>query len=305
MVRIRRFEESVSNLFADGFIPGFLHLYIGQEAVAAGVCTNLRDADYITSTHRGHGHCIAKGAELHRMAAELFGKSTGYCRGKGGSMHVADVEKGILGANGIVGAGLPIAVGAALSSKIRNTDQIAVSFFGEGATGTGYFHESLNMASVLNLPVIFVCESNHYAEFTPRNKHVPVETVAERAAAYGFNGKVINGDDVLEVYSELNTIVKSVRKGQGPFLVECLTNRWRGHYEGDPQQYRPEGEVEEWKMNDPISSFVSIMRGSYRINENEISNVSEEVEKEIDHAIQFAKESPLPAADELLNDVYA
>src|SRR5690606_23545711 len=229
-------------LFAEGHIPGFLHLYLGQEAVAAGICVQLNKDDTITSTHRGHGHCIAKGVDVRRMMAELFGKSTGCCRGKGGSMHVAEVSLGILGANGIVGAGIPIAVGAALTAKIQGTGKIAVAFFGEGAAGTGYFHEGLNLAAVLKLPVGFVCESNQYAEFTPRSKHLPVETVASRAAAYGFPGVTVDGDDVLAVYAAFREAAARARGGEGPVLLECFTHRWSGHYEGDPQKYRPEGE---------------------------------------------------------------
>jgi len=301
---IRRFEETVSGLFAEGHIPGFLHLYIGQEAVAAGICTQLDREDTITSTHRGHGHCIAKGADVRRMMAELFGKSTGCCRGKGGSMHVADVSLGILGANGIVGAGIPIAVGAALTAKIRGTGKIAVAFFGEGAAGTGYFHEGLNLAAVLKLPVVFVCESNQYAEFTPRSRHLPVETVASRASAYGFPGMTADGNDVLAVYYAFREAAARARGGEGPVLLECFTRRWSGHYEGDPQRYRPAGEVEEWRKDDPVASFAVRLRERHGIAAEEIEAVDSDVEREIAEAVRFAKESPLPDPSELLEHVY-
>ncbi|PLR78775.1 pyruvate dehydrogenase (acetyl-transferring) E1 component subunit alpha [Bacillus sp. V3-13] len=305
MLKIRMFEERVSKLFADGYIPGFLHLYVGQEAVATGVCSNLTKDDYITSTHRGHGHCIAKGADMNRMMAELFGKETGYCRGKGGSMHVVDVELGILGANGIVGAGLPIAVGAGLTAKNKGKGQVVVSFFGEGATGIGYFHEALNMAAILKLPIIFVCESNKYAEFTPRQKHLPVETVAERGAAYGIKSCTVDGNDVTKVYESLNDVVKQVREGSGPFLVECNTNRWSGHYEGDPQRYRPEGEAEEWRKNDPITNLKSRLIDEYGVTENELFLIYDTVQNQLDKAEDFSKNSRLPVAESTLEDVYA
>jgi TPP-dependent pyruvate/acetoin dehydrogenase alpha subunit len=304
MIKIRRFEERVSQLFADGYIPGFLHLYIGQEAVATGVCANLSKDDYITSTHRGHGHCIAKGADVKKMMAELFGKQTGYCKGKGGSMHVADVELGILGANGIVGAGLPIAVGAGLSAKLNGNRQVAVAFFGEGAAGTGYFHEALNMSSVLKLPVIFLCESNQYAEFTPRSTHLPVQTVAERSSAYGIEGFCVDGNNVQEVFSKLAPIIESVRNGDGPVIVECFTNRWTGHYEGDPQRYRPEGEVEEWRKQDPIKVLEQVLLNEYQVASAEIKAICDFVETELDSAEQFSKDSKLPLGEETLEDVY-
>jgi len=305
MLRIRRFEERVSGMFAEGSIPGFLHLYIGQEAVAAGVCAHLTQDDFITSTHRGHGHCIAKGADVQRMFAELLGRSTGYCKGKGGSMHVADVEIGILGANGIVGAGMPIAVGAALSAKIRQSQQVAVAFFGEGAAGTGYFHEAMNMAAVLQLPVIFVCESNQYAEFTPRSKHLPIETVAERANAYGMESEIVDGNDVLAVSEAFHRLVAAVRTEQKPRLIECFTNRWRGHYEGDPQRYRPDGEEEAFLQLDPIPALAKRMIEEFGVAQPVIEQIHDEVETEMETAIQVALASPLPQREDLLTDVYA
>lgn len=305
MIKIRGFEERVSGLFSDGFIPGFLHLYIGQEAVATGVCTNLSKNDYITSTHRGHGHCIAKGAEVKKMMAELFGKETGYCKGKGGSMHVVDVELGILGANGIVGAGMPIAVGAGVTAKLKNQGQVVIPFFGEGATGIGYFHEALNMSAILKLPIIFVCESNRYAEFTTRDKHLPTETVVERGLAYGVESFLINGNDVLEVYHTMKELIARTREGEGPFLVECMTNRWSGHFEGDPQRYRPEGEIESWKKNDPILEYRTKLTQEFGIAENDLESIDESIKMELDEAEQFSRESPFPNELSTLEDVYS
>lgn len=306
MVQIRCFEERVSKLFSEGHIPGFLHLYTGQEAVAAGVCANLNTDDYITSTHRGHGHCIAKGADLGKMMAELFGKETGYCKGKGGSMHVVDVDLGILGANGIVGAGLPIAVGAGVTAKYRNNKQVAVPFFGEGATGIGYFHEALNMATVLKLPMIFACESNQYAEFTTRDVHMPIKQIKERGVAYGIESLTINGNDVMEVYTTFRDLVERTRNGEGPFLVECMTNRWSGHYEGDPQRYRPEGEIEDWKKNkDPIKHFEEYLLNERGYEVSRLEAIKQSVTEELDEAEEFSRESSFPHDDSIFEDVYA
>lgn len=304
MLKIRGFEERVSQAFSAGLIPGFLHLYIGQEAVATGVCSHLKKNDYITSTHRGHGHCIAKGANIKKMMAELYGKETGYCRGKGGSMHVADVELGILGANGIVGAGMPIAVGAGITAKKNGEGQVVVPFFGEGASSIGYFHESVNMAAVLKLPVIFVCESNKYAEFTTRETHLSTDTIAEKGSAYGIESFVLNGNDVLEVYETMDEVVKRVRNGEGPFLVECMTNRWSGHFEGDPQRYRPDGEVEEWRDNDPIKNFKEALISKFNVKENQLIKLEELIMNELDEAEQFSQQSPSPSEETIFEDVY-
>jgi TPP-dependent pyruvate/acetoin dehydrogenase alpha subunit len=234
MKKIREFETKAAELFAEGSIPGFVHLYIGEEAVATGVCANLKDSDYITSTHRGHGHIIAKGGDLKYMFAELFGKATGYCKGKGGSMHIADADRGILGANGIVGAGHNIAVGAGLSAKYRGTDQVCVCFFGDGSTNQGTFHESLNLASIWKLPVIFVCENNLYGISMHQSRHQAIQDVADRAVAYNIPGVVVDGNDVLAVYEAAKEAIDRARNGQGPTLIECKTYRQRGHFEGDP-----------------------------------------------------------------------
>ena len=304
MKLIRRFEETASNLFEEGKVPGFIHLCIGQEATAVGVCSNLREDDYITSTHRGHGHVIAKGGETCKVMAELFGRETGYCKGKGGSMHVADVGSGILGANGIVGGGLPIGVGAAVSAKIRGTDQVTVCFFGEGATSSGYFHEAMNMAAVLRLPIIFFCENNQYAEFTPMEKHVPVKKIVERAYAYGMRGITLDGNNVLEVYETIKQVVQDIRKEKYPVLIEALTYRWQGHYEGDRATYRPAEELKYWvEQRDPIKLYKQHLEQlGYGLD---LEGLDDEVEKEIEHAVYFAENSPYPAVTETLSDVYA
>ena len=233
LVRIRKFESRAVDLFAEGQIPGFLHSYLGEEAIATGVCANLRKTDFITSTHRGHGHIIAKGGDTKYMMAELYGRTTGYCKGKGGSMHIADRDLGILGANGIVGAGQDIAVGAGLAIRYRGTDQVAACFFGDGSTNQGTFHEALNLASVWKLPVIFVCENNHFGISMSQSKHQAIQDIADRAASYGFPGIAVDGNDVMAVYEVAKEAVDRARKGQGPTLIECKTWRWRGHFEGN------------------------------------------------------------------------
>ena len=255
MQRLRKFEEEVSVQFAGGSIPGFVHSYIGQEAVAVGVCASLRPDDYISSTHRGHGHLIAKGGDLDKMMAELYGKETGYCHGRGGSMHIVDVGLGILGANGIVGAATQIAAGAGLSVKVRKTDQVVACFFGDDATCEGMFHESINLASVWDLPVIFVCENNLYGQFTPYKKHSKVEDIAEKAKAYGVPGVIVDGNDVMAVKAATEKAAERARAGKGPTLIQCKTYRWHGHYEGDVYGYRSEEEIEQWKKKCPIANF--------------------------------------------------
>lgn len=303
MLTIRRFEEKVSKLFSNGKIPGFIHLCIGQEATAVGVCENLNEEDYITSTHRGHGHCIAKGADIKKVMAELFGKKTGYCKGKGGSMHVADVSAGILGANGIVAGGLPIAIGAGVSLKNKNKQNVVVSFFGEGSTGSGTFHEALNMAAVLKLPIIFFCENNQYAEFTSIEKHLPIKHVYEKASSYGIKGLQVDGNNVLEVYTTLEKCIKDIRQTKVPILVEALTYRWKGHYEGDPEKYRDIEEVNYWReQKDPIN----ILRNQLDSAElSKIEQIHHEVEQEIKEAVNYAEKSPYPHEEETLEDVYA
>ncbi len=305
MLRIREFESKAQSLFADGRIPGFVHLYLGEEAVATGVCACLSDEDYITSTHRGHGHIVAKGGDLKFMMAELYGKATGYGKGKGGSMHIADRDKGILGANGIVGAGHNIAVGAGLSAQLRETDQVCVCFFGDASTNQGTFHESMNLAAVWNLPVIFVCENNNYGISMSQARHQRIKDVADRGAAYGIPGIVVDGNDVLAVYEAATEGVSRARKGQGPTLIECKTYRWRGHFEGDPGNYKPKEEQEAWLKKDPIPRFEAFLKENNVLNEKELSACVEQVMNEIKEAIQFAEESPDPDVASVVQDIYS
>jgi TPP-dependent pyruvate/acetoin dehydrogenase alpha subunit len=306
MVTIRLFEGRLVDLYAMGF-TGLTHLYIGQEAIAAGVCANLRKEDYITSTHRGHGHVIAKGGALKFMMAELFGKKTGYCKGKGGSMHIADINLGILGANGIVGGGIPIAVGAALSSKMRKTDQVTVCFFGDDASNTGAFHEGLNLASIHCLPVVFICENNLYGISVPQKQHQAIQDISIRAVAYNMPGVTVDGNDVLAVHKASGKAIERARAGKGPTLIECKTYRWRGHHEGDPNRgsrYRPVEEVKEWMKKCPIRRFEEKLLGKKIVTTAKGKKIREEIEKEIDEAIAFAKESPYPDPQDLYEDVY-
>lgn len=305
MYTIRSFEERVNDLFLAGEIPGFVHLYIGEEAVATGVMANLRKTDYITSTHRGHGHTIAKGADLKRMMAEIFGKRTGYCRGKGGSMHIADFSIGMLGANGVVGGGFNLAVGAALAARLMGTDQVAVCFFGDGASNRGTFHEGLNMAAVWKLPVVFVCENNQYASTTPYRTSTSVENIADRAIGYGIPGVVVNGNDVFAVYEAAQAAVERARSGGGPTLLEAKTYRIKGHFVGDPELYRTRQEVQEHLENDdPLKNFRQQVLGANRLTERELAEIEAQVREEIEAAVDFARESPFPAPEELFEDLY-
>jgi acetoin:2,6-dichlorophenolindophenol oxidoreductase subunit alpha len=307
MLRIRRFEERVMDLYARQQIPGIVHLYIGEEAVATGVCANLRKDDYITSTHRGHGHCIAKGGDPRFMMAELFGKTTGYCHGKGGSMHIANIELGILGANGIVGAGTAIAGGAGMSIKMRRTDQVVVSFFGDGAANQGILHESLNLASVWKLPVVFVCENNQYAISVAQRRVGSIEDYFIRKASYGIEGCKVDGNDVLAVHECAREAVERARKGGGPTLIECKTYRWRGHYEGEADRtytYRSKEEIEGWMKRCPIGSFREVLLKKRAIKESACQQIEEETKQEIEAAVQFAVESPEPKPEDALRDLY-
>jgi len=302
MVRIRQFEQRAMELFLAGELPGFLHSCLGQEAVPAGVCATLREDDYITSTHRGHGHVIAKGLRFDRMMAELYGKTTGYCKGKGGSMHIADFSLGVLGANGIVGAGIPIATGAALSAQMRRSGQVAVAFFGDGATSQGSFHEAANVAAVWNLPVVYVCENNRYAVSTPVQRQMRIASVADRAAAYGFPGVSVDGNDPLAVYEAAREAVERARCGGGPTLLECRTYRWMGHYIGDPANYRPAEEVAWWKQRDPLVLFEQRLAEQEVLSGGEIQQVHDQVREELEAAIEFARRSPAPAPEDALED---
>lgn len=309
MQTIRQFEERVVDLYARGLIPGLAHLYVGEEAVAAGVCAALNEDDYITSTHRGHGHVLAKGARLAPMMAELYGKATGYCKGKGGSMHIADMHLGILGANGIAGGGLPIATGAAWAAKWKKTRQVAVAFFGDDSSNNGTFHESLNIAGIHRLPVVYVCEHNGYGISVSSKKHLSVERIALRAAGYNMPGVTVDGNDVLAVHQAAAEAVARARKGEGPTLLECVTYRTRGHHEGDPNQgerYRERAEIAQWKLpeKDPIARMRAHMLGKGLATEAELDAVDADVARAIDEAVAFAGESPLPEPGELYTDVF-
>jgi pyruvate dehydrogenase E1 component alpha subunit len=282
-----------------------VHLYLGEEAVAVGACSCLTDRDSITSTHRGHGHLIAKGGDLKLMMAEIFGKSTGYCKGKGGSMHIADFDLGILGANGIVGGGGPLATGAALAAKYKKTDDVTICFFGDGASNQGTTQESLNMASAWKLPVVFVNENNGYGISCPQCKSMAVTDIADRAAAYDMPGVVVDGNDVLAVHEAVGEAVKRARRGEGPTLVECKTYRWRGHFEGDACTYRCTEELNEWMAKDPIPRFEEKLVESGLATAEELEGVKAAVKKELDAALEFAQSSPLPELSALLDDVYA
>lgn len=305
MVRVRLFETAVEKLFAANQIPGFVHLSIGQEGSSVGACSALRSDDYITSTHRGHGHMIAKGADIRRMMAELFGKKDGYCKGKGGSMHIADFGIGVLGANGVVAGGFPIAVGAGLSAKLRKTDQVTMCFFGDGASNRGPFHEALNMAAIWKLPVIFMCENNQYASTTSASYSLSVTDVSTRAAGYGMPGLTVEGNDILKVLSAVTKAVKRARKGEGPSLVEAKTYRYKGHYEGDPQRYRSNEEIEKAMENDPIDRFKNYLSQKGFLSTRKERALVKEIEKEIEEAVSFAEASPFPEPEEALEDLYS
>ena len=307
MLTIRSFEEKIQDLYARGLVPGLAHLYVGEEAIATGVCANLRKEDYITSTHRGHGHVIAKGAEIKYMMAELFGKKTGYCKGKGGSMHIADVGIGILGANGIAGGGIPIAVGAALSAKMRKTDQVTACFFGDGSSNNGTFHEGLNFASVHRLPVVFICENNLFGISVSQKQHQAIQDISVRSAAYNIPGLTVDGNDVLAVYEASGKAIQRAKAGGGPSLVECKTYRWRGHHEGDPNQgkrYRTMDEVQEWMKKCPIRRFEEKLLRDKVLTKTKAKKIQAEVEREIDEAVEFANQSPFPDLQDIYEDVY-
>ncbi|MBU7033276.1 MAG: thiamine pyrophosphate-dependent dehydrogenase E1 component subunit alpha [Theionarchaea archaeon] len=303
MLEIRKFEDKVYDLFTQNLIPGTMHLYTGEEAVAVGVCAALDPHDYITSTHRGHGHCIAKGASLKKMMAELFGKRTGYCKGKGGSMHITDKSIGMLGANAVVGGAIPIAVGAGLSCKLKYPDRMVACFFGDGASNQGTFHEGINLAAVWNLPVLFVCENNLYAMGTRKSLVMKIENISERARSYGIPGVTVDGNDVMAVYGAARRAVEKIKNEEGPTLLECKTYRHRGHSRFDPAKYRPEEEVREWMERDPLVVFKKslLQKG---IPEEFFQKIIDQVNAEIDEAVEYARESPLPRPEEALDDVW-
>ena len=307
MVRIRLFEEAAGRLSEAGRVPGFIHLYVGQEAVAAGVCTALRDRDQVSSTHRGHGHLVAKGGDLSRMMAELMGKATGYCGGKGGSMHVCDLDLNMLGANGIVGGGVPIAVGAGFANQYRANGAVSVAFFGDGATNIGAFHEAANMAATLELPVLFVCENNEYGEYTPRDLTMAIADVVERAAAYGMPGTKIDGMDPVAVFDATTAAAARARQGGGPSFIECKTYRFYNHHGVQTlgMKYRSDDEVEQWQARDPIPRHEHLMLNAGAMTPDGIEAVRAEIVAEVEAAIEFAEQSPLPDPEDLLTDVYS
>ena len=305
MMEIRAFEDKLYFLFLNTIMPGTMHQYNGQEAVAVGVCCTLRDTDYITSTHRGHGHCIAKGADIPRCMAEMFAKDTGLCRGMGGSMHIADFGVGMLGATGIVGAGIPIATGAGMSAQVRGTDDVAVAFMGEGATNEGSFHESVNMAATWKLPVVYVVENNLYGFSTPYDEVFPTPDVAVRKNAYGIAGEIVDGQDVLAVYEAAQKAVDRARAGEGPTLLECKTYRYRGHSRFEPSSYRTKEEVNEWKKRDPLKLWAARLVEEGIVSEDEIKAIRVEVQKQMDKAVEFAENSPAPAPELALELVFS
>lgn len=305
MLRVRRFEERAADCFTKGMLAGNIHLCIGQEASVVGSCAALRETDYITSTHRGHGHLLAKGAKSDKMMAELFGKTTGYCKGKGGSMHAADVNLGILGANGIVGAGIPIATGSGYAARLLQTDDVTLCFFGDAASNQGTFHESLNMAAAWKLPVVYVCENNHYGVSTEIHRVTNTDSIAVRAKAYDIPSVTVDGCDVLAVYEAVSKAVEYARSGKGPYLVENLVYRWWGHYCGDPCAYRPKEYLEEGHAHDPIALMREKLLTGHIAGEAELQEAEKAMADEINAAYEFANNSPYPDAAEALTDVYS
>lgn len=305
MLKIRLFEDKVNELVRKGELYGFYHLYTGQEAVAVGTCAALKTDDYITSTHRGHGHVIAKGMQLDKMMAELMGKITGYNKAKGGSMHLASPEYGILGANGIVGAGIPLATGAALSAKLLHNNRVSVSFFGDGASNQGTFHESINIASAFNLPCIYICENNLYSVGTKQSKVRKVEYIAERAAAYAIPGKTIDGNNVETVYNTVKYAVQRAREGEGPMLIECMTYRWGCHHNAEVDTYRPPEEVQEWKNKCPIRQYAAALKADGVATEQELAVIEKKVIQELKEAVEYGRKSDFPSVESALEDVYA
>jgi len=305
MLKIRYFENKITDLYSKGLMPGLAHLYIGEEAVAVGVCANLTERDFAVSTHRGHGHLIAQGADLKKMMAEVLGKETGYCKGKGGSMHIMDISKGILGANGIVGAGIPIATGSAYSAKVRGTDQVTISFFGDAASNQGTFHESINMAAAWKLPVVYVCENNLYGISVDIRKVTNTKDVATRALAYDIPGVVVDGNDVLEVYRVTKEAVERARRGEGPSLIECKTYRWKGHHVGEPGLvYRLEKETQEWKERCPIKTFQERLIKEKIFSKKELDLIEKDTKKMIREAADFAIQSPYPDEKQAYEDLF-
>lgn len=304
MKTIREFENQAIELAKQNLTRAAIHTYNGEEAIAVGVCASLDNDDYITSTHRGHGHCVAKGADLVRMFAELMARENGYCKGKGGSMHIADLDIGMLGANGIVGGGIPIATGAALAKKIQKEKGIVVCFFGDGASNEGAFHESLNFAGVLKLPIVYLCENNQYGISTHVSNSTAAKHISERAIGYGMPGKTIDGNDILTVYKEFKEVAEYVRSGNGPVLLEMDTYRMSGHYFGDNENYRTRDEVAEWKKRDPIKKCSQYLVEDYGMEYSDFDSIDKEIKEEILLASVEAKRGPEPNPEDLENDIY-
>jgi acetoin:2,6-dichlorophenolindophenol oxidoreductase subunit alpha len=302
---IRAFEEKVSTLYAQRQIVGLLHLGIGQEAVAVGVCGLLRQDDFVFGGHRSHGHALAKGADVNRLLAEIAGRATGYCRGKGGSMHIVALDAGFITATGVVGGTIPLALGAAFAAKEKKRGQVAVVFFGDGAGQAGPFHESLNIASLWQLPVIFVCENNGYAEFTPLSAHTRVERLAQHAKTYEIASSTVDGNDLLAVRLAMSKAVEIARAGKGPVFIECLTHRLRGHYEGDPAKYRELSQLSEWKKKDPIARFTRALKSKKAVTDGELQSIERAARDAVEKAAEFALSSPWPGANEVASQVTA
>ena len=305
MLTIRWFDETAGERFADGEIPGFVHLYIGEEAVGVGACAALEEDDYITSTHRGHGHCIAKGLDPKLMMAELYGKRDGYCNGKGGSMHIADVDAGMLGANGIVGAGPPLGTGAALTIDRNDEEQVALSFLGDGAVAQGQVHSAANLAATWDLPVIFLVENNHYGEGTPVEEQHNVENLSATAGAYNVPGITVDGMDVTAVNEAVTEARERARAGEGPTFIEAETYRFHGHFEGDEELYRDDEEVERWRARDPIDAFAQRLMDRGELTEEELEELESEAETTIEEALEYAQSAEEPASEEAYDDMFA
>jgi len=305
LYQIRYFEAETEQFIIKGKIHGTCHLYVGEEAAAVGAIHAINKNDYITSTHRGHGHCIAKGADLNLMMAELLGKETGYCKGKGGSMHIADVTAGNLGANGIVGGSIDIATGAALTCRMKEKGKIVVCFFGDGAANRGNFHGALNMASIWDLPILYVCENNQYGMSMPVKEAFNIRRISDRKCAYNIEGLTIDGNNLVEVYNTVSHFAHYTRAGKGPVLIECLTYRWKGHSKSDAQVYRTKEELKTWMEKDPISRYKSILIETGIMTEKDDKDIDAEVVEELKKAVNFAEESPFPDPDKIEEDVYA
>lgn len=301
MYRIRRFEEEVFEFYKRGLMPGLAHLYLGEEAIATGACAAVGPDDYIGSTHRGHGHLVARGADMNRMMAEILGKATGYSKGKGGSMHIIAMDKGILGANGIVGGEIPIATGAAYAAKYRKTDQVVLCFLGDSASNQGTFHESINMAAAWDLPIVYIIENNYFGISVDIRRVTREHDLAKRAVGYGIEGVTIDGNDVFKVYEAVEATVKRARKGEGPTIVECKTYRWQGHHVGDPATYRQPEELEEWKLREPILQ----LEQQGILSEEEIAQIKDQINEEVREACKFAEDSPYADVSEAYTDVFS